>query len=71
MLHDESLQASTIEFAINVLRQAQQNLHTYDYGSAEIMVGVAKQVLEDLQAEFNRHSQTEEMLKQLLNQSSP
>jgi predicted component of type VI protein secretion system len=32
------------------------------------MVAIARQVLEDLQLDFDQHSQVEEKLKQLLNQ---
>lgn len=70
MLNNESTKVCSLEFAIRVLDQAKQSLNHHDYGSAQVMVAVAKQVLEELQLDFDRHFKTEEMLRQLLKQSS-
>ncbi|MDX2228262.1 MAG: hypothetical protein NW220_01400 [Leptolyngbyaceae cyanobacterium bins.349] len=70
MVNNESPKVSSVEFAINILKQAQQNLYDYDYNSAQVMIIIANQVLEDLRIDFDHHFKTEEMLKQLLSQSS-
>lgn len=67
MISDESSKTSYIEVSINVLSQALSYLHEHDYASAQVMVAVARQMLEDVQLEFDSHFQVEEMLKQLLN----
>ncbi|UBF30013.1 hypothetical protein K9N68_38080 (plasmid) [Kovacikia minuta CCNUW1] len=66
MFSDDSSKISRIEIATNVLNQALQQLHEHDYASAQVMVAVARQVLEDLQLDFDHHSQVEAMLKQFL-----
>lgn len=70
MVNNESPKVSSVEFAINILKQAQQNLYDYDYNSAQVMIIIANQVLEDLRIDFDHHFKAEEMLKQLLSQSS-
>lgn len=61
---------SRVEIATNVLNRASQQLHEHDYASAQVMVALARQVLEDLQLDFDLHFQSEKMLKQLIKQSS-
>ncbi|PZV14070.1 MAG: hypothetical protein DCF22_09575 [Leptolyngbya sp.] len=69
MFNNDSSKISYVEIAINVLSEALQKLYEHDYPSAQVMVAVARQVLEDVQLDFDQHSQVEEKLKQLLNQS--
>lgn len=69
MFNDDSSKNSYVEIAINVLSEALQKLHEHDYSSAQVMVAVARQILEDLQLDFDQHFQVEEKLKQILNQS--
>ena len=69
MSSNDSSKVSYVEVATNVLNQALQNLHEHDYASAQVMVTVARQVLEDLQLDFDHHFQVEEKLKQLLKPS--
>jgi len=68
MFNDGS-KISRVEVTINVLNQALQQLHEHDYASAQVMVALARQVLEDLQLDFDLHFQSEEMLRQLFNRS--
>lgn len=69
MFSDDSSKIYRVEVSINVLSQALQKLHGYDYTSAQVMVALARQVLEDLQLDFDIHFQVEEMLERLLKQS--
>ncbi len=69
MSNDDLSKISYVEIAINVLNEALQKLQEHEYASAQVMVSVARQVLEDLQLDFDQHSQIEEKLKNLLNQS--
>lgn len=69
MFNDDS-KISRVEVATHVLNRALQHLREHDYTSAQVMVALARQVLEDLQLDLDLHFQSEEMLKQLLNQSS-
>lgn len=70
MFSDDLSKVSRVEVATNVLNQALTKLYEHDYTSAQVMVAVARQVLEDLQLDFDHHFQVEERLKQLLKQSS-
>ena len=58
-----------VEITINVLVQALQQLHEHDYVSAQVMLAIAMQTLEDLQLDFERHLQVEGRLNLLLKQS--
>lgn len=69
MFSDDSSKISRIEIATNVLSQALEKLHEHDYVSAQVMVAVASQVLEELQLDFDHHFQIEARLKQLLKSS--
>lgn len=69
MFSDDSSKTARVEVATNVLNQALCKLHEHDYASAQVMVAVARQMLEDLQLDFDRHFQTEARLKQLLKPS--
>lgn len=59
-----------VETSINVLNQAVQYLKEHDYAAAQMMIAVARQMLEDLQIEFEHHLQVEATLKKLLNPPS-
>jgi tRNA G46 methylase TrmB len=69
MFNDDSSKMHRIEVATNVLNQALQKLHEHDYTSAQVMVALARQVLEELQLDFDHHFQAERILQQLLNES--
>lgn len=69
MFNDDLSKISRIEVTIDVLSQALCRLHEHDYPSAQVMVAIARQALEDVQLDFDLHFQAEEMLEQILNQS--
>jgi flagellin-specific chaperone FliS len=54
MFNDDS-KISRVEVAIDVLNQAKQQLQEHDYPSAQVMVALARQILEDLQLNFDLH----------------
>jgi len=54
-----------VEVAINVLNQAMQFLKEHDYTSAQVLVSLSRQILED-SLDFDRHLQVEATLKLLL-----
>lgn len=70
MCDDDLSKINRVEVATNVLGQALQKLHKHDYTSAQVMVALARQVLEELQLDFEHHFQAERILKQLLNQAN-
>jgi hypothetical protein len=69
MFNTDSSKVRYVEVATNALNQALQNLQEHDYTSAQVMVVAARQVLEDLQSDVDRHFQVETMLTQILNPS--
>lgn len=58
-----------IETATHVLNQALQHLYAHDYAAAQVMVAIARQMLEDVQQAFDDHLAIEGMLKQMLNRA--
>ena len=69
MFSNDLSKISRVEVALNALDLASQQLSEHDYTSAQVMVALARQVLEELQLDFDRHFQIERTLKQLLKQS--
>ena len=59
-----------VETSINVLNQAVQLLKEHDYAAAQTMIAVARQMLEDIQIEFDHHLKVEAALRTLLNPPS-
>lgn len=70
MLSNDLSQANRVEIATNVLTRALQKLHEHDCTSAQVMIAVARQMLEDLQVDLDDHFHVERMLQDLLKQSS-
>lgn len=66
MFTDNLSKIGKIEIAINVLNNALEQLNEHDLNSAQVMVAVARQMLEDLQIDFDSHCKIEDMLKQIL-----
>ncbi len=66
MFDPESSKVQFIETATHVLNQALQHLGEHDYVTAQVMVAIARQVLEDVQQDFDDHLALEGMLKQML-----
>lgn len=69
MFNDDLSKVQSVEIITHVLDQGLQHLHAHDYASAQVMVAIARQVLEDLQQDLDRHLQIEETLKQFLDPS--
>lgn len=69
MFNNEPSKVDRVEVAINVLTQVAQKLHEHDYTSAQVMVALARQELEELQLDFDLHFQAEEALEQIFKQT--
>lgn len=69
MFSDDLSKVHRVEVAINVLTQALYKLHEHDYTSAQVMVALVRQMLEELQMDFDLQFQAENMLQQLLHSS--
>jgi hypothetical protein len=54
---------------INVLIQARNTMQSNDFVSAKVMVGVARQMLDDLYLDLDSHLKIEKDLRDLLSQS--
>ncbi|WP_088889092.1 hypothetical protein [Leptolyngbya ohadii] len=65
MFADPLPKVDRVEVAITALGQALKKLHEHDYISAQITVAQARQILEELQLDFDLHFQAEELLEQL------
>jgi len=53
MLESDTQKSKSIQYSIDILQQALEKLENHDYVSAQVMVGIAQQVLDDLQLELN------------------
>ncbi|EKQ67037.1 hypothetical protein OsccyDRAFT_4858 [Leptolyngbyaceae cyanobacterium JSC-12] len=66
---DESPQVISVKETVHLLSQVIQKLDENDYFSAQIMVGVAVHLLQNVQSELEQHQQIERMLREVLNNS--
>ncbi len=66
---DESPQVISVKETVHLLSQVIQKLDENDYFSAQIMVGVAVHLLQNVQSELEQHQQIERMLREVLNSS--
>jgi hypothetical protein len=69
MFNDDSSKIDRVEVAINVLLAALAKLRRHDYASAQVMVAISRQTLEELQLDFDLHFQAEMALEQLFQRS--
>ncbi len=65
-MEDTLSKVESVKVAINVLNQALKQLNEYDYSSAQVMVAIARQTLDELQLDFGSHFRVEGMLQQIL-----
>lgn len=65
-MEDTLSKGESIKIAISVLSQALKQLSEHDYSSAQAMVAIARQTLEDLQLDFDSHLRVEGILQQIL-----
>lgn len=65
-MEDTLSKVESVKVAINVLNQALKQLNEYDYSSAQVMVAIARQTLDELQLDFDSHFRVEGMLQQIL-----
>lgn len=68
--HESSTSSSTkiicIQQSIDILHAVLQRLQEHDYVTAQIMVGVARQTLDDAHAELEEHVSVEIRLREVL-----
>jgi hypothetical protein len=63
----DSSKVQLLETASHVISQALDYLHDNNHDCAQVMVAIARQMLEDAQEDFNNHLAIERMLRQMLN----
>jgi hypothetical protein len=66
MFGDDLSKTERLELALNVLNQALQKLSEHDYFAAQSRISFARQVLEEVQLDFDLHFQAKQMLDGLL-----
>lgn len=66
---EDSPKSLLVREVVNILNQTIDKIDDNDLFSAEIMVGVALQYLENLQTDLNQHLSLEKMLREMVNPS--
>lgn len=66
MVLEDSPKIARIEQTIRVLSSASQKVHEYDYALAQVMIGVANQMLADLHSELEQHLTAQRKLQMAL-----
>ncbi|GAB4235751.1 MAG: hypothetical protein Kow00121_63230 [Elainellaceae cyanobacterium] len=69
MLCENLSKVERVEVAISALSRSLNYLQEHDYSSAQVMVSLVRQVLEELQLDFDLQFQSEVMLEQVLERS--
>ncbi len=62
----DSPKAIAVERTVDMLNQALQKIQENDYVSAQVMAGIAKHLLEQVQSEIEAHLSMERMLRKTL-----
>jgi hypothetical protein len=63
---NESSNVESVKTAIEILNQALRKMDDYDYGSAVIMTGVAKQLLDNVQMSLEQNLDVQNILRRAL-----
>jgi hypothetical protein len=66
MTGNDSQTIETLQKVITILTTSINKLDGYDYASASIMTGVARQMLSEAQANLEQHLEFEKSLKNIL-----
>jgi hypothetical protein len=66
MAWDDSPRTASVKHTVSILNQVAQKLDDNDPVSAQVMVGVAIQILENLKVDLESHLDTERMLRKLI-----
>lgn len=67
MSENASSRVALVEQTIHLLTRARHELSQHDYAIAQVMVGVASQMLTDLQGDLEQHLTLQRTLRQVLN----
>lgn len=70
MTWDDSPRSASVRHTVSILNQVTQKLDDNDPVSAQVMVGVAIQILENLKTDLEHHLDTEKMLRRLISHKS-
>ncbi|MFB2833402.1 hypothetical protein [Floridanema evergladense] len=65
-IRSDSSQALAVQNTINILNQAINKIHESDYVSAQVMVGVAKHLLDEVQTDLEHYLTIQRILKDVL-----
>ena len=60
---NDSSKALVVEQSISILNQAMGKIQENDYVSAQVMVGVAKHLLDEVQTDLDQYLTIQKMLK--------
>ncbi|MGA9382680.1 MAG: hypothetical protein WBV73_28295 [Phormidium sp.] len=60
---NDSSQAIVVQQSISILNQAVNKLQENDYVSAQVMIGVAKHLLDEVQTDLEHYLTIQKMLK--------
>ncbi len=63
---NDSSQVFVVQQSMNILNEAVIKLQENDYVSAQVMVGVAKQLLDEVQTDVEHYLRIQKMLKDAL-----
>ncbi|HEY9753066.1 MAG TPA: hypothetical protein V6C46_08940 [Coleofasciculaceae cyanobacterium] len=68
MLESNTQKSKSIQYSIEILQQALEKLENHDYVSAQVMVGIAHHILDDVQLDLNCFLVLKLQLNELLKQ---
>ncbi len=60
---NDSSKAIVVQHSINILNQAANKLQENDFVSAQVMIGVAKHLLDEVQTDLEHYLTIQKMLK--------
>lgn len=65
-IRNDSSKAFAVQQSINILNQAVDKLQENDYVSAQVMIGVAKHLLDEVQTDLESYLTIQKILKNAL-----
>ncbi|MFB2876048.1 MULTISPECIES: hypothetical protein [Floridanema] len=65
-IRNDSSKAFVVQHSINILNQAANKLQENDFVSAQVMIGVAKHLLDEVQTDLEHYLTIQKMLKDTL-----
>ncbi|MFB2939457.1 hypothetical protein ACE1B6_29740 [Aerosakkonemataceae cyanobacterium BLCC-F154] len=65
-IRNDSSKSCVVQQSVNILNQAVDKLQENDYVSAQVMIGVAKHLLNEVQSDLDNYLTIQRMLKDAL-----